>query len=560
MRSDEESAISLAEKSQHESPLPVAALAESRSSWPLRSPLVLGFSVALLTAIGCLGIYPEINYLWTSWTTDPLRSIGILIPPISIFLTLRVWRQMGWELRGTWWGLLVIGLAFFISRLRQQMLLLALAGNAAVSFIPVSLPVYVYGSGIVLLFAGARVWRKAWFPLALLMLCQPVPILSAGLIDIPLQHISAKVARAFATLIGFAPTTPELRLMFSPDFGMFIAPGCDGIRGAVTMGYVALLLGYIKRVSFPRWVAYVSGAVLLGYLFNLIRLCVLVIYYRIAIGHPAMENVAAQADYVIGSCLFLVAIFLFLWLGRRNQSSPEPPKKQSANTSARPRTRLLSFRCAAFALAILAAILLPPSPLSVRAEKQLDTASLAARMPRQIGDFSLARTWYEQQSGTPVIEAGAYSAPGFDEIVLAVWVAPMVHAHDPNQCWLARGLQPDSLNAQRYVTARGESISLNTGIYSDGVTDSVVVNTYCTPQSCSQIQNVTANGNLGLLFLAPVTSENAMGAQHPVSIMIRIDRLKSNAPKSVASELLLSEARKFITAIDFTSLSRAFQQ
>ena len=159
----------------------------------------------------------------------PLRSIGILIPPWSIVLTLRVWRQHGWEMRGTWWGLPVIGLAFLLSVMREKMLLVALAGPVGMSFLPVSLPVYVYGCGVVLLFAGARVWRKAWFPLGLLLLSQPVPILSSQLVDIPLQHLSARVARGFATLIGFAPTTPQLRLMFSPDFGMFIAPGCDGI-------------------------------------------------------------------------------------------------------------------------------------------------------------------------------------------------------------------------------------------------------------------------------------------------------------------------------------------
>ena len=107
--------------------------------------------------------------------------------------------------------------------------------------------------------------------------------------------------------------------MFSPDFGMFIAPGCDGMRGAVTMGYFALILGYLKRVSVPRWILYVSGAVLLGYLFNFARLCMLVIYYRIALGHGWLEQGAKQADYAIGFCLFAVAMLLFLWAALRKK-------------------------------------------------------------------------------------------------------------------------------------------------------------------------------------------------------------------------------------------------
>src|SRR5208283_6006948 len=137
---------------------------ESDSAQPAVVPPVIWCSIAVLAAIGCFGIGRELTVLWTIWTTDPLRSIGMLIPPASIVLTLRVWRQHDWELRGTWWGLPVITLSFLLSLLRQKAFLMAVAGGATVSFIPISLPVYVYGSGVVLLFAGARVWRGAWFP------------------------------------------------------------------------------------------------------------------------------------------------------------------------------------------------------------------------------------------------------------------------------------------------------------------------------------------------------------------------------------------------------------
>ena len=49
---------------------------------------------------------------------------------------------------------------------------------------------------------------------------------------------------------------------------MFIAPGCNGIRGAVTMGLIALIAGYIYRFRWYAHVAVVAGAVLLGYVFN----------------------------------------------------------------------------------------------------------------------------------------------------------------------------------------------------------------------------------------------------------------------------------------------------
>jgi exosortase J len=541
----------------------------TNSHRPASPSIALWCAIAVLAAAGCLGIERELALLWRCWTTDPLRSIGMLIPPASIILTLRVWKQNGWQLRGSWWGLAAIGAAFFISILRASAELFVTAGGALVSLIPLTLPVYLYGSGVVLLFAGTRVWRRAWFPLGLLLLSQPVPVLTSSMIDIPLQEISARVARAFATLIGFAPTTPQLRLMFSPDFGMFIAPGCDGIRGAVTLGYLALVLGYLKRVSLRRWAAYVIGGVLLGYLFNFIRLCVLVVYYRIALGHPALEGVAKQADYAIGSCLFLVAILIFVWLASLKEgeaasghlSRADDGPETRGETSALPMRNLL-IRLAAFAVVLLAVLVLPSSALRARQsgpDSALSSPASLARFPKQIGQFALTRTWYEQSGGQTLVESGAYSQSGSDEIILAIWVAPFVYYHDANSCWLARGLKPDLVTSLPFVTAQSKSVDLSTGFYNDGVTDSIVVSVVCTPGSCSQSQQVASKGRFSFFVLRPEIGDLTGGATHPVPIMIRIDRVHSDASKNDTQSGLTAEAQKFLAGLDPMSLSRTFQ-
>jgi len=529
-----------------------------QSSWLPRARFAQSFGIALLCAVGCIGIYRELAILWILWTSDPLRSIGLLIPPISILLTLRVWRQLGWQMRGTWWGLAVIGLSYFLSLVRQKIVLLAVFGVTSVSFVPISLPVYVYASGIILFFAGTEVWRKAWFPLGLLLLSQPVPILANGLIDLPLQNISARVARSFATLIHFAPNASQLRLMFSPDFGMFIAPGCDGIRGAVAMGYVALILGYLKGFAWRLWALSVLGAVLLGYLFNFIRLCCLVVYYRIALGHPHLENIAKQADYAIGSCLFLAATLLLVWLAARKRGFRAPLAITQQETP-RSRPRTVWMRCAAFAATALAALALPSSAIRSARASAPSFESFAARMPNQIGAFRLTRSWYEQESGTPVVEAGAYSAPGSDEIIVGVWIAALTHFHDAGSCWLARGLEPDLLAVRPFRVAGGGTLNLSTGFYSDGVTDSIVINAACTPERCSQFEGASSTRRFGIVYLEQQMDKLTGSDQHPVSIMVRIDRLHSSGPKSATQDLLSDEAQRFLTGFDPTGLSRAFQ-
>jgi exosortase J len=351
-----------------------------------------------------------------------------------------------------------------------------------------------------------------------------------------------------------------LRLMFSPDFGMFIAPGCDGIRGAVTMGYVVLIFGYLKRVSWRRWIAYVAAAVLLGYVFNFIRLCVLVLYYRIALGHPVLENFAKQADYAIGSCLFLTAMLLFLKLVR-HEGINQPTVDVAPPSSVRwPHIRTVWTKCAAFALLLLVAKLSLPSVMYK--DKQVSAVtpeSLAARMPKQIGDFTRTRTWYEQEGGSIFEQNAAYSRPGSDEIILGVWVMNNSYFHDTNLCWLARGLQPDVLTTRQFLAAGGKSLSLNTGFYSDGITDSIVVNAVCTPESCAQYQSTASGQKMGFLFMGFQSGQAAAAGQHPVSIMIRIDKLHSDLAKEQNYDQLAAETQAFLAGFDPASLSRAFQ-
>jgi exosortase J len=411
----------------------------------------------------------------------------------------------------------------------------------------------LYGCGIVVFFAGPSIGRQAWFPLGLLLLCQPVPSFFS-LLDHPLQHISASVARSFAAMIGFAPTTPQLRLMFSPNFGMFIAPGCDGIRGAVTMGYVALILGYLKRVSVRRWAAYTAGGVVLGYLFNFTRLCVLVLYYRVALGHPALENVAKQADYVIGSCMFLVATFLFLRIHRHQGeaigSENEPPSLSSTAS-----TRSLVWRCAALGSVVLITLSLPGSVFREHHRNAELPISYTDRMPSKIGDYLLTRTWYEQIAGETMVQAGAYSLPGSDEITLAVWVGPGDGIHDANDCVLGHGLRPATLTMQSIATAQGKPVNFRTGFYSDGVADSIVANAVCVRGSCAHPTFTALGSSLEFQPMGYPQKET-----HPVSFTIRIERPSSAVSQANTYSDLTSELQRFLAGLDSSRLSHAFEQ
>jgi len=514
-------------------------------------------AVALLVAIGILTLYPEFKPLWGIWTNDPLRSLGILLPPISLLLTLHVWGQQSWQLRGTWWGFLPLAASVALSLLHADTVAIFHAGSIfGVSLIPLGLSFFLYGTGVVLFFAGYRVWLKALFPLALLLLVNPLPTTAVLMIDMPLQRISAHIARDFATLIHFAPSNTQLRLMFSPDFGMFIAPGCDGIRGAVSMGYLALILGYWKKFSPLRWAATTLGAVLLGYLFNLIRLCALVLYYRAALGHSWFEDVAKQADYVIGICLFAIAATLFTTLFAHKPEldekipTPTPPADQSNSPQPIARQssilRPIAAKLAAFAILVLGTLTVYGVQRAV--QPHASSATLANhQFPQRFGTYQLNRTWKDQAN-----QYGAYvSDKSGREVLIAVWIA--AGFHNAQDCQLIRGLDPKSRVVQNFATMGGP-VSLDAAFYNDGVSNILLATAGCSPSGCSE---QTETGSHTWLSLAPPNLGSLGGEKNrSIPMLVRVEQPNGEAG---GSQQLQADLKDFLSQVNFRELSKNFQ-
>ncbi len=528
------------------------------------SNLFLWICLALLVTVGSLGLAPQWISLWDIWTSDPLRSIGMLIVPVSLVLTLRVWRQNGWELRGTWWGLLPLAVACFSNIFSRDLIVSWHAGPSTVNFLPRVLPIYLYFSGVVLLFAGTRVWRQAWFPLALLLCAQPVPAVVVHLFDLPLQSLAAHIARSFANMIGFPPSNQEmLRLMFTADFGMFIAPGCDGMRGAVTMGYVALVAGYLKRVSFPRWIAYVTGAVLLGHIFNLIRLCALVLYYRIAVGHPALEAIAKQADYVIGGTLFLVAAALFFLVIFRGKTKPLAVADDAGRNPPQIPVSRSSVYWKAAALAVLVILVSIPGVRAIQLNRNslaaaepsgnLSAAELDARIPQQLGEYKVARVWQSQVGGVTVMESAVYAKPGSGEITLGVWLRES--GHNVHESLMTHGESPQMRSDISFVTAGQKPITFDTAFYNDGVVNQLTGNTYCSPSYC--LAEVGDKNGIRIEFKKD--EDFTTRGVRMVPIFFIVEQPSTGAPQAETYQELLAESRTFLSGVDLTELSRRYQ-
>jgi len=300
----------------------------SLSRWPESAPEraqpgLAAFAPALLAIAGLICFSHQLRIQWDIWSSDRVDSIGILIPPVSAWLAWRALREGAFELTGNWWGLaLIIAAALSAELPIYPFPSVFVAGVGAITIIPIGLMLWAYFSGVVILFGGVRLWRKLCFPLALLLFVDPVPAFVTHYIDLPLQYLGATTARGFAGWLRVPVSGDALQLMFfHQGLGMFVAPGCSGLASAAAMGYAALVAGYLRGLRPLLHGLYVALAVLLAFVFNLIRLCALVLFYCLADLAPILGRHAVGADYLIGAALFaLAAVFLLeapRWAARR---------------------------------------------------------------------------------------------------------------------------------------------------------------------------------------------------------------------------------------------------
>ena len=148
------------------------------SSWraDLMTPAALrALGVAVLVAFGTLAFYPLWHELSELWSADPLRSIGAAFPFIAFAGVIRAWRRLGWELNGTWWGLIPVALTLPLGRLTSDSVLQVVLRGHHFSLVHPGVVFLLYGIGTTLLFGGRPLLRASIAPLLLLLAVNPVP-------------------------------------------------------------------------------------------------------------------------------------------------------------------------------------------------------------------------------------------------------------------------------------------------------------------------------------------------------------------------------------------------
>ena len=525
-----------------------------------------GFA-ALLAILGVSTIWSTMVVLWSMWTTDALKSIGMFVPLVSFVLILRVWRSLGWEMEGSWWGLVILVVTAAVVHVRDQAILVfVFSPQWSIYVPPQSLVVFAYGAGVVLLFGGKRLFRAALFPLILLWFVNPIPHIFNVFVDLPLQRVSAHVARAFAMSLGQPLSPDQLRLMFTPQFGMFIAPGCNGIRGAVTMGFIALVAGYVYRFRWYAQITVVAAAVLLGYVFNFVRLCTLVLYYLVALRFTSLQNKAEMGDYIIGGCLFLIATFLLFYVVRRLSELPskiKPPAMNLPEVTHPQRGSSIYLRFAAMLVLVLfscygvaRAYVLEHSASYASQEKMDQNAP--GQFPDHIGSYTLSRMWNENMFTGPLVFHWAEYVPADGGTHISIGISPVLGSHDTLICHSARGEDPLWRDQITMSTAGNVPINFSGSFFNDGAIQYLEATTICNGGSCGEYSSDRAH--FGLVYSKPTTTALfSQDPQRPIPILIKAETINTTLPSDVARLQMIAAVRSFLSGANLSGLTQPYR-
>ena len=531
------------------------------------SPQAGAALAAVLTVLGIATIWSSSRLLYGLWTTDALKSIGMVVPAVSALLIWRAWKSIGWEMDGSWWGLaLIAGIAILDKMREQSILILVLGPEWSIYVPPASLVIFAYGVGVVLLFGGKRLFRAALFPLLLLLLVNPVPHLFNVYVDLPLQRASAHVARGFAMALGQPLSPDKLRLMFTPDFGMFIAPGCNGIRGAVTMGMIALVAGYLYRFRWKAHAVVVFGAILLGYIFNFVRLCVLVLYYLVALHFPTLQDKAENADYVIGAVLFFMAVYLLYVAiqrlgaqpGNADAAAPPPPPLESdegpLGGSFYLRTAALSILVCAFLIGVVGEMTAPGPSEELKADE-----TALGQFPDKVNNFSLVRRWNENLLGGALLFHWAEYAPDGGGSHVDIGISPVLGSHDTLICHSARGEDPIWHSQQTFNTGSDGPTAFSASFFNDGATQYFEASTLCNGNSCGEYSS--PRSHFGFVYSKPHPGTLlSLSAERPIPILLRAETIDTTLPPVVARQQLGADISAFLSGVSLNELTRPYRR
>lgn len=308
---------------------------------------------ALLVALAALVVwhYPALEFMVATWQEVEEYSYGWFVPLISAFL---IWQRSDQlrphELKGSWWGLAVVGLALMLGAVGQLSAIRAFSQYG-----------FVIGLvGIALAGTGWRGLRILAVPLAMLLFMIPLPQFVLREVSHILQLVSSELGvwliRSFGISVFLEGNVIDLG-----SYKLQVVEACNGLRYLFPLMVLGTLAAYFFEAPIWKRVVLVVSTVPLTIVINSLRIGLIGItveYWGSEMAEGLVHDLEGWFMFVICLALLMGEMVLLARLGgqRRPLSqlmALDPPLKLPPGTAVHQRG--LSVPMAATAALLLAA-------------------------------------------------------------------------------------------------------------------------------------------------------------------------------------------------------------
>jgi exosortase len=221
-------------------------------------------ALALILALTIAAVYAgTIAGLWREWTSSPDASYGLVLVAVSLAI---LWRRRADLARvSATPSSSIADLALFVTGL--GLYLLGQLG-ADVFITRVSLVVVIAGAWRYV--AGARALRSVAAPLIFLLMAVPLPTLVVNAVTLPLQLTASRIAEQMLATMGVA-VFRDGNVLELPSASLEVAEACSGLRSAVSLGAMSVLLAWTQP-SWPSRAMLVISALPIAIVMNGLRI------------------------------------------------------------------------------------------------------------------------------------------------------------------------------------------------------------------------------------------------------------------------------------------------
>jgi exosortase len=260
--------------------------------------------ILVILGIGFAWIYRStLTALVAEWMSSPEASYGLILATTAIVVAVRRWPVFLEQSTAEGRGLAGLGLAAFGASLFAIGQLGADVFLTRVSFV-------VLLAGAVWSLAGPRALRALAAPLAFLLIAIPLPALVVNQVTLPLQLAASRVAEVALGLMAI-PVYRDGNLLTLPSATLQVAEACSGLRSAVSLGAVGVLLAWATEPALGRRALLVAMTLPIAVFMNGLRVAATGVYTE-AVGHAP----GADLHGFMGWVTFLVAVAALMAIQR----------------------------------------------------------------------------------------------------------------------------------------------------------------------------------------------------------------------------------------------------